>query len=98
VRQILPCFPPERILWRCHCHLHAGFLVKDLAIFRRDLARMVIVDNLPQSFMLQPENGIPISTWVGDYGDTTLMDVLLPFLRCCASVPDVRTLIPTCVQ
>jgi Dullard-like phosphatase family protein len=98
VQQILPCFPPERVLWRCHCRLHAGFLVKDLAVFQRDLARMVIVDNLPQSFMLQPENGIPISTWTGDYDDAALMGALLPFLRCCAAVADVRSLISSCVQ
>jgi RNA polymerase II subunit A small phosphatase-like protein len=95
---ILPCFPAERILWRGHCRLVKGFIVKDLTIFRRDLARVVLVDNSPQSFLLQPQNGIPISTWVGDYTDTTLMEQLLPFLRCCASISDVRSVIATSVQ
>jgi Dullard-like phosphatase family protein len=98
VHAILPCFPAERILWRGHCTLISGFLVKDLKIFRRDLARVILVDNSPQSFLLQPENGLLISTWVGDYGDTTLIGELLPFLRCCTSVADVRTVIAASLQ
>jgi RNA polymerase II subunit A small phosphatase-like protein len=95
---ILPCFLPRRILWRGHCRLVNGYIGKDLTIFRRDLARVVLVDNSPQSFLLQPQNGVPISTWVGDYSDTTLMEQLLPFLRCCASVSDVRSVITPSVQ
>jgi RNA polymerase II subunit A small phosphatase-like protein len=98
MQSILPCFPAERILWRGHCRLVKGFIVKDLSIFNRDLARVVLVDNSPQSFLLQPQNGIPISTWVGDYSDMALMDQLLPFLRYCGSVDDVRSVITPAVQ
>jgi RNA polymerase II subunit A small phosphatase-like protein len=90
---ILPWFPAQRILWCGHCHLVKGFIVKDLSIFNRDLAQVVLVDNSPQSFVLHPQDGIPISTWVGDYSDTALMDQLLPFLRYCGSVDDVRSVI-----
>jgi RNA polymerase II subunit A small phosphatase-like protein len=93
VQHLLSCFPPERILSRIHCRCVNGLIVKDLSIFKRDLSRMIIVDNTPQSFMLQPGNGIEISTWVGDQSDLTLLDQLLPFLRLCASVNDVRPLL-----
>jgi Dullard-like phosphatase family protein len=98
VHAILPCFPAERVLWRGHCRLVSGLVVKDLTIFQRDLARLILVDNSPQSFLLQPQNGLLISTWLGDYGDTTLIGELLPFLRCCASVTDVRTVIAASMQ
>jgi Dullard-like phosphatase family protein len=90
MKTILPCFPSERILWRGHCRLVNGYIAKDLTLFKRDLSRVVLVDNSPQSFLLQPQNGILISTWLGDYTDLTLMQQLLPFLRYCAIVPDVR--------
>jgi RNA polymerase II subunit A small phosphatase-like protein len=91
VQAILPCFPRERILTRAQCSLVNGVIVKDLRIFRRDLARVLLVDNTPQSFALQPANGVLVSTWVGDDSDTVLLGELLPFLRFCATVPDVRT-------
>jgi TFIIF-interacting CTD phosphatase-like protein len=56
-----------------------------------------LVDNTAQSYMLQPRNGIPITTWVGDYSDQELMTCLLPFLRVCATAPDVRTVITASV-
>jgi TFIIF-interacting CTD phosphatase-like protein len=36
---------------------------------------MVIVDNSPENFKLQPQNGIFISTWVGDRSDHALRDL-----------------------
>jgi RNA polymerase II subunit A small phosphatase-like protein len=90
IQGILPCFPAERVLSRPHCRLVDGLIVKDLSIFRRDLARMILVDNSPQSFIAQPGNGILISTWRGDIGDGVLLNELLPFLRICAEARDVR--------
>ena len=68
-------------------------IVKDLSIFQRDLARMILVDNSDQSFLLQPENGILIESFVGNYMDDVLLGKLLPFLRECAAAPDVRRLL-----
>jgi Dullard-like phosphatase family protein len=90
IQGILPCFPAERVLSRAHCRLVNGLIVKDLSIFGRDLARMILVDNSPQSFIAQPENGIVISTWQGDLTDGVLLNELLPFLRICAGARDVR--------
>jgi Dullard-like phosphatase family protein len=93
VQHLLPCFPVERILTRPHCRFLNGFLVKDLTVFQRDLSRVVLVDNLRESFMLQPSNGVQISTWVGDRNDETLLSEVLPFLRLCSVVYDVRDLL-----
>lgn len=45
-----------------------------------------------QVFRLQPDNGIPIKTWVDDESDSSLMS-LLPFLETLADVDDVRPII-----
>ena len=41
------------------------------------------------SYILQPHNGLPITTWKEDMDDTQLLD-LLPILRSLAKVDDVR--------
>jgi RNA polymerase II subunit A small phosphatase-like protein len=98
VQAILPCFPRERILTRAQCTFINGAIVKDLRIIRKDLARVLLVDNTPQSFALQPANGVLASTWAGDYSDMFLLGALLPFLRFCAAVPDVRSALSQFVQ
>lgn len=69
---------------RAHC------LVKQ--ILGRDLGRSAIVDNSPQAFGFQLDNGIPILSWFEDTTDTELLK-LLPFLESLANVDDVRPLI-----
>jgi len=53
--------------------------VKDLARIGRDLSKVIIVDNIAESFLLQPENGICIKSWYDDPADTALNE-LAPFL------------------
>jgi TFIIF-interacting CTD phosphatase-like protein len=43
-----------------------GLYVKDLKILKRNLSKVVIVDNIPESYALQPENGIEIKPWYGN--------------------------------
>ena len=55
-----------RRLFREHCTFRRGVYLKDLTKVSRDLTRIVIVDNLPDNYQLQQENGIPIKTWMND--------------------------------
>ncbi|XP_028784016.1 CTD nuclear envelope phosphatase 1 homolog [Neltuma alba] len=65
--------------------------VKDLSCITNDLCRVVIVDNNPFSFLLQPLNGIPcISFSAGHPYDTQLLDVILPLLKHLSEQKDVR--------
>ena len=67
-------------------------IVKDLSKLGRDLSKVVIIDNMPQNFRLQKENGIFIKNYYGeDSNDTALID-LIPILKAIASDPnnDVR--------
>jgi CTD small phosphatase-like protein 2 len=54
--------------------------VKDLSKIGRDLEKTIIVDNMPQNFRLQKDNGIFIKTfWGEDNKDAALID-LIPIL------------------
>ncbi|CEG36520.1 mitochondrial import inner membrane translocase subunit tim50 [Plasmopara halstedii] len=73
-----------------------GAHVKDLANLNRDLKQVVILDDDPAAYQLQPENAIPIKPFTNgrDRDDHALKD-LIPFLKALASerVPDFRQVI-----
>ncbi|KAL8218103.1 hypothetical protein R6Q57_021476 [Mikania cordata] len=65
--------------------------VKDLSCISTNFGRIVIVDNNPFSFLLQPVNGIPcIPFSAGQPHDDQLLEVLLPLLKQLSQQGDVR--------
>lgn len=68
--------------------------VKDLSCVSKDFCRVVIVDNNPFSFLLQPLNGIPcIPFSAGQPCDEQLIEVLLPLLKHLSIQKDVRPIL-----
>ncbi|CAN6345717.1 unnamed protein product [Urochloa humidicola] len=94
---LLDKLDPDRKLishrfYRESCTFSNGSYTKDLTIFGVDLSKIVIVDNTPQVFQLQVDNGIPIKSWFDDPSDVELM-VLLPFLATLVDAKDVRPIV-----
>ncbi len=63
----------------------------------RSMEDIIIIDNLPHSYQMQQENGIPISSWYDDQKDRDLY-LLMPILEQLATVRDVRPLIRRIVK
>ncbi|EOA12574.1 hypothetical protein CARUB_v10026939mg [Capsella rubella] len=62
----------SRSFYRDACSEIDGRLVKDLGIVMRDMRRVVIVDDNPNSYALQPENAFPIKPFLDDLEDVEL--------------------------
>jgi len=67
-------------LFREACVQHYGNYVKDLSQLGRELKHTLILDNSPFSYMFQPDNAIPITSWFNDRNDRELYE-LIPFLN-----------------
>ena len=85
-------------LFREHCYTfdnkgNPGY-VKDLSKLNRDLNNTIIIDNNPDCYFLNKENGIPIKTWINDKNDKELFK-LLPYLEFLANeyIIDVRPIL-----
>lgn len=76
-------------LFRESCHPYEGNYVKDLMCLGRPLSDTIIVDNSPHSYVFQPENAVPIGTFIDEKDDTELLEIL-PILHEMRSVDDVR--------
>eukprot|EP00002_Diphylleia_rotans_P022231 TRINITY_DN4354_c0_g1_i10.p1 TRINITY_DN4354_c0_g1~~TRINITY_DN4354_c0_g1_i10.p1 ORF type:complete len:140 (+),score=27.31 TRINITY_DN4354_c0_g1_i10:276-695(+) len=76
-------------LFRESCTMHVGSYVKDMTRLGRDIRDVIILDNSPLSYMFQPENALPISSWFEDPQDSELLD-LIPVLEALSQEEDVR--------
>jgi len=68
-------------LFRIHTTFKNNEFIKDLSSIGRELQKTIIIDNTPQNFRLQKENGIFIKSFYSTYkNDRALLDII-PFLK-----------------
>ena len=78
-------------LYREHTIIYENELVKDISRIGRPIEKMIIVDNMPQNFRLQKENGINIKAfWGGDQEDTALFSLGIILKNIAKNFEDVR--------
>uniref|UniRef100_A0A7N0RF91 FCP1 homology domain-containing protein n=2 Tax=Kalanchoe fedtschenkoi TaxID=63787 RepID=A0A7N0RF91_KALFE len=96
-KQLLDILDPDgkiisRRYYRESCIFSNGCHTKDLTVLGVDLAKVAIIDNTPEVFQLQVNNGIPIKSWFDDPSDRELLS-LLPLLESIVDAEDVRPII-----
>jgi len=79
-------------LFRQHCKYEKGIYIKELSKIGRPLEDVIIIDNNPNSYIANIDNGIPILTWYENQKDDELMK-LIPLLKYLSKVDDVRPVI-----
>jgi len=84
-------FIHHRVFRESCAHYKENFL-KPLQILNRPLSNCFLIDNSPQTFGFQIENGIPITSWFDNEKDDELKR-LIPILRQMKDLADVRPFI-----
>eukprot|EP00871_Galdieria_phlegrea_P003869 jgi/Galph1/4483/GphlegSOOS_G3135.1 len=87
----LQLLPETHRLFRESCDFDSrtSSFHKNLSSLGRDLLQVIIVDNSPTAYSLNPYNAIPIPTWIDDENDRCLLDIL-PVLKSLISVNNVQ--------
>ncbi|KAI9273709.1 HAD-like domain-containing protein [Sporodiniella umbellata] len=78
-------------LYREGTRYQDGKYIKDLSYLNRDLSKVIMMDSNPESFCLQPENGIALKPWTGELKENSILE-FIPFLEAIAltNPSDVR--------
>ncbi|KAF6167398.1 hypothetical protein GIB67_020704 [Kingdonia uniflora] len=76
-------------LYRDSCKQVDGKCVKDLSETGRDMKSVVLVDDNPNAYSLQPKNALPVCPFIDDLGDKELQKVI-KFLEVADSFEDMR--------
>ena len=80
-------------LFREHCSFMNNSFTKDLKKLNRNMNDIIIIDNNPNCYILNSENGIPIKSWLNDINDRELIKII-PYLEFLSDINDVREFIP----
>ena len=81
----------EQRFYRDHITIDNNDIVKDLIKIGRALDKILIVDNMPQNFKLQKENGIMIKSFWGDNpNDNILNELAIILIKIANDGGDIR--------
>ena len=68
-------------LYRQHTDFIDGTHIKDLSKLGRNLSKIIIIDNLEDNYLLQPNNGLNIIDFEGDENDNELIYLMKDLLN-----------------
>lgn len=80
INTIAPETPEKRRLFRESCKNIYGYSVKDLSLISKPMNKILLVDDMKGSALLNQDNLVHISPWEGNQEDNVLLDQLLPIL------------------
>lgn len=89
IEALMPYIPKENRFYRGNCIKIKNHYVKDLKIIGIPLKSVFIIDDIPESFLLQPQNGLLIEKWFGSPDDDQLLKILPQIIKL-QFVDDVR--------
>lgn len=89
ISRIAPLVEVNRCFFGESCCHKGGYSVKDLTMLHVPLDKVVLVDDIIGSGLLQPMNCIGIAPWAGEIEDRVLLDELLPVLMDACDCDDV---------
>ncbi|KAL0478212.1 CTD small phosphatase-like protein [Acrasis kona] len=81
------------VLYRDSCLNLKGAYIKDLQVFGRDMKDVIILDNNPLTFTINPSNGVPILSWYGEQKEDDALTSVLAFFKKLSQAEDVRPII-----
>lgn len=62
-------------LYRRHTMIINNHFIKDLSKLGRNIKKTIIIDNVKENFLLQPNNGLHIADFLGDEKDSELFNL-----------------------
>ena len=81
-------------LYRKHTNQSNGVFLKDLSKLGRDIKKICIIDNTKENYGLQPENGLHISSYLGDQCDNELLSLSDDLMKIANSdLDDIRPVV-----
>ena len=94
--EIMKIIDPNKIISKIYsrkdCSFYNDIFYKDLNKIKKDLSKTIIIDNYPETYLLQHFNGLPIPPFTGQNNDKELLK-LIPLLEKLSQVKDVRNYI-----
>ena len=78
-------------LCRNNCIMMNNDFVKDISILKKDINKIIIVDNLIQNYRLHLENGINIKSFYGEINDKILLELKKILIKIAKLRGDTRT-------
>jgi len=76
---------------RNNCIIMNNDFVKDISILKKDINKIIIVDNLVQNYRLHLENGINIKSFYGEINDKILLELKKILIKIAKLGGDTRT-------